>query len=96
MKSIKIPSYKKVHVQFDYYVVELISVSKKLKEVRFISKPRRPKNDVITFQYSAAGFADALQCYEKGIIPIDPYHFWNTVRHFFMDHEFFTVDDLNH
>jgi hypothetical protein len=52
MKSIKIPSYKKVHVQFDYYVVELISVSKKLKEVRFISKPRRPKNDVITFQYS--------------------------------------------
>jgi hypothetical protein len=96
MKSTKIPTYKKIHVQIYDRVVELVSKSNKLKEVRFISKPRRPKNDVITFQCDDNGFAEALQCYEKGIIHLDPYHFWNIVRHFFMDHEFLIVDDLNY
>lgn len=93
MKSNKIPSYKKIHVQIYDRVVELVSKSNKLKEVRFINKPRRPKDDTITFQCNDEGLEEALQCYEKGIIRVHPYHFWDIVRHFFMDHEYF-IDEV--
>lgn len=94
MKSIKKPFYRNIHVQLNNQVVELKSSRGELKEVRLIDKPRKPRAGVATFQYGDDGFVDALDCYKKGIISLDPWRFWSMANNFFVTNNIVAYCDI--